>query len=144
MNHDKIQEQYGYQRHSISDNRYIPLCSGKNEYSTTFCKLVSIQSGEWAIDTYPKVVMKIQFVLLALVKYLFARWVIPLVTISFWILPCFTEFAEFSKIHLGKTLLRYIPHSEGCLRMSNFICLGYNSQWHSIKRISSRPKYFFK
>ena len=47
VNHDKIQEQYGYQRHSTSDNSYIPWCSGKEEFSTTFCRLVSIQSSEW-------------------------------------------------------------------------------------------------
>ena len=28
-NQDKIQKWYSYQRHSISDNRYIPRCSGK-------------------------------------------------------------------------------------------------------------------
>ena len=46
VNHDKIQEQFGYQRHSISDNRYIPWCSGKKEFST-ICRLVSVLSGEW-------------------------------------------------------------------------------------------------
>ena len=34
-----------------------------------------------------------------------AGWIIPLKTIPFWILSWFIEFAEFSEMHLGKTLL---------------------------------------
>ena len=41
VNHDKIHEQYGYQKHSTADNRYIPWCSGK-KISPTICRLVSI------------------------------------------------------------------------------------------------------
>ena len=32
VNHDQIQEQYGYQRHSISDNRYITWYSSKKNF----------------------------------------------------------------------------------------------------------------
>ena len=47
LSHDIIQEQYGYQRHSISDNRYITYYSGKKEFSTTICRLISVQNDEW-------------------------------------------------------------------------------------------------
>ena len=49
VNHDKIQEQYGYQRYSISENRYIFWYSSKDEISTTICGICS----EWwlAIDS---------------------------------------------------------------------------------------------
>ena len=47
VNYDQIQGQYGYQRHSILDNRYITCCSGKREFSITIYRLVTVQSGEW-------------------------------------------------------------------------------------------------
>ena len=47
VNHDKIQDQYGYQKQSTSDNTYIPSFSGKKEFSTTTCRLVSVKSGDW-------------------------------------------------------------------------------------------------
>ena len=66
VNHDQIQEQYGYQRHSISDNRYSPWYSSNKYYLK-----VGICSEWWvAIDAYPEVVMKLHFVLLALAMYL--------------------------------------------------------------------------
>ena len=36
VNHDKIQDQYGYQRHSTCNNSYIPWCSGGKEFFTKF------------------------------------------------------------------------------------------------------------
>ena len=36
-----------YQRHSTSDNSYIPWFSVKTEFSTTTCRLVSVLNGDW-------------------------------------------------------------------------------------------------
>ena len=46
VNQDKIQKWYGYQRHSTSDNRYIPRGSGKKDISISVFGMVSIHSGE--------------------------------------------------------------------------------------------------
>ena len=51
------------------NNRYIPRCCVGNENSITVSGLVSVQCGE-SQAIYPEVVMKMHFVLLALVMYL--------------------------------------------------------------------------
>ena len=43
----KIHKKYGYQRYSISDNRYISKCNGKKEISSTTSGLVSVWYSKW-------------------------------------------------------------------------------------------------
>ena len=81
VNRDQIQEQYGYQRYSISDNRYIPRYKVvKSNFPLLFVGwyLFIVVSGNRYL---PRGSNKKTFCITSIGNVSIARWVIPLVTI---------------------------------------------------------------
>ena len=80
VNHDQIQEQYGYQRHSISDNRYIPWYSSKKNFPllSVVWYLFRVMSGNKYL---PQDSNENALCITSTDNVYVARWVIPMVTI---------------------------------------------------------------
>ena len=77
VNHDKIQEQYGCQRHSISVNRYISRCSGKKEFSSTIYLVRVVSFNRYL----PRGSNDSTLYITVTCNVFVARWVIHLATI---------------------------------------------------------------
>ena len=80
MNHDKIQDQYGYQRHSTFDNSYIPWCSGKKNFPLLSVDkyLFRVVSGNRYL---PRANNENVLYITSTGNVSVSRWVIPLVII---------------------------------------------------------------
>ena len=80
VNRDQIQEQYGYQRHSISDNRYTPWYSSKKNFPLLFVGwyLLRVVSGNRYL---PQDSDENTLCITSTGNVFVARWVIPLVII---------------------------------------------------------------
>ena len=77
VNHDKTQGQYGYYRHSISDNRYIPCYSGKKNFP-----LLSVDWYLFRVVSSNRYLPSDILCITSTGNVFVTRWVIPLVTIS--------------------------------------------------------------
>ena len=105
LNHDKIQDQYGYQRHSteISNNRYLTWFSGKKIFPLLSLGwyLFRLVSGNRYLTRSSN---ENTLYITSTGNVSVARWVIPLVTIPLLDFIMIHWIPEFSEIHLGKTL----------------------------------------
>ena len=125
VNHDKIQEQYGYTRYSLSVNRYIPWCIGEKNFPllSVGWYLFRVVSG----DRYlPRGSNDNALYITSTGNVFVARWVIPLWWYYFWILSWFTEFSE---IHLGKTLIDFSAFWHHMLIIDTIRCVSFSRKY---------------
>ena len=103
MDHDKIQKCYGYQSYSLATNT-LPVSVIQSVFS-----LLPLGRHLWSITTLnryqPTDSSEILFTTTSR-NVTIVRCRMSLATILLWILSWFTEFAEFSESHLGKTEMR--------------------------------------
>ena len=99
VNPDKIQDQFGYERHSISDNNYNPWGSGKKEFSNTDWYPFQVVTGYRYL---PRGSNENALFIISTGNVSFSRWGITLVTIPFldfvmihWI--CWIQWNSFRK-----------------------------------------------